>query len=402
MAEGGMKMPKNVEIHGGSIRLVFHHEGKRCRESLGIPPTAGNIAAAGVRLRKLEKDIARGAFNYSREFPDSLRVKRAAEQARSELRTFGQACDRYIKTISGRSDATKSQYGNALIIWRQMFGEDTPITEMEHGDIAEKIGEYPWAGPKLKNNYLIPLRGVFRMEYPGKKKADNPMNEIENDPVTKTIPDPLSIEERDEILEHMRASLDIRVWAYFAWMFSTGMRPEEAIALRWSDIDKRRNIARVRRVRTFKGGERDGTKTNTERDVLLTPAALSALSTMAPLTKLKGGDIFENPDTGRAWHDDRMQREKFWHPTLAALEIRARRAYCTRHTCASAALMMGVNPSFMAGQLGHSTRMFLDTYATWIKGRHDPAQLALLALASAPAPKEAAAPNAAPMQKTKL
>lgn len=45
-------------------------------------------------------------------------------------------------------------------------------------------------------------------------------------------------------------------------MFFTGLRPEEAIAVRWSDVDLRTETIRIQRVRTFKGSERKGTKTN--------------------------------------------------------------------------------------------------------------------------------------------
>lgn len=394
-------MPKNVEIHGGSVRIVFYHQGKRCRESLGIAPTAANIAAAGARLRKLEKAIVRGTFVYEAEFPDSLRVRRAATAEKAAQRTFEQACESYLKTLSSRTPATISQYTNAIKVWKRLLGADTPVADLTHGRVAEAIGGHPWAGAKLKNNYMIPLRGLFRMEFPGRLAAENPMIGIDNSAVVKKRPDPLSTDERDDILADMRKRYDPRVAAYFSWMFATGMRPQEAIALRWEDIDRRLGIAHVRRVRTFKGSERDGSKTNTERDVLLTPAALDALAVMKPYTQLKSADIFENPITGQPWHDDRAQRDTYWAPTLKRLGIRTRRAYATRHTCATAALMAGVNPAFMAAQLGHSQRMFLDTYSRWVTGRHDAAQLEILARASAPgaAPKTpdgAAAPSAAP------
>jgi integrase len=43
-------------------------------------------------------------------------------------------------------------------------------------------------------------------------------------------------------------------------------------------------------------------------------------------------DVFQNPVTGCAWHDSRSQSDHYWKPTLKALGIRRRRAYCTRHT----------------------------------------------------------------------
>ena len=78
-------------------------------------------------------------------------------------------------------------------------------------------------------------------------------------------------------------------------------------------------------------------------------------------------DLFENPVTGRAWHDERSQRDH-WTPTLKRLGIRRRRAYCTRHTYCTAALMAGLNPAYIAGRAGHSVKMLLEVYARWIPG----------------------------------
>jgi integrase len=156
------------------------------------------------------------------------------------------------------------------------------------------------------------------------------------------------------------------------------MRPEETIALRWSDIDWNRQVARVRRVRTFKGAERDGSKTHAERDVDLVPQALEALLILKPYTyplKIDRGtdadttaDIFQNPVTRRAWHDERSQRDHYWRPSLKRLGIRWRKPYNTRHTFATAALMAAVPPAYIAAQLGHSIKTLLEKYARWIPG----------------------------------
>ena len=100
----------------------------------------------------------------------------------------------------------------------------------------------------------------------------------------------------------MRKHHDSRVVASFAFAFSTGMRPEELIGLRWEDIDWRQATARVQRVRTFKGSERD----------------------------------------------------RCWKATLKRLGIRERRSYCTRHTDCTAARMAGLKPAYIASQAGHT------------------------------------------------
>lgn len=66
---------------------------------------------------------------------------------------------------------------------------------------------------------------------------------------------------------------------------------------------------------------------------------------------------------------ERSQRDHYWKPALKALGIRYRRAYCARHTYATVALMGGVNPAYIARQLGHeNAKMVFEKYAKWIVG----------------------------------
>ncbi len=57
------------------------------------------------------------------------------------------------------------------------------------------------------------------------------------------------------------------------------------------------------------------------------------------------------------------------------LKIRRRRQYDTRHTYATMCLMAGMNPAFIANQLGHSVQMLLSTYAKWMNSDADRAEL---------------------------
>jgi integrase len=64
------------------------------------------------------------------------------------------------------------------------------------------------------------------------------------------------------------------------------------------------------------------------------------------------------------------------------VRIRQRRAYATRHTFATVALMGGVRPAYVAEQMGHtSTRMFFEVYARWINGADKGLQRSMMAQA---------------------
>ena len=79
--------------------------------------------------------------------------------------------------------------------------------------------------------------------------------------------------------------------------------------------------------------------------------------------------IFCNPVTGDRWSRIRDLNSDYFQPTLAALGIRQRRAYNTRHTYATLALMAGVNVAYIAQQLGHASVVTtLTYYARWVRG----------------------------------
>lgn len=359
-----------VEVRGNSLRIAFTYRGEVVRETFKVngvplPPTAANEKAARRLRVEVIDAIRQGTFTFERFFPDSLRAAKPV----AEVQTFGKLAALWLQSKGALTEASHSQYTNAVEVWKRLLGADTPVPSLTHQTLAALIGSHKWAGAKSVNNYLIVLRGIMAFEYRAEKAALNPMVGIKNWKGVKKKPDPLTADERDRVLADLGEHYDPRILAYFQFAFFTGMRPEELIALRWGDLDAESGTIRVQRVRTFKGSERDGSKTHAERDVDLVGPAVDALKIMEPFTKMKGADIFENPVTGKPWHDERSQRDHYWTPSLKRLGIRHRRAYNTRHTYATVALMRGVNPAYAATQMGHTDlKTFFDRYARWING----------------------------------
>jgi len=124
--------------------------------------------------------------------------------------------------------------------------------------------------------------------------------------------------------------------------------------------------------------EQDSTKTNTARKVKLTTETLAALLRQKAHTFKIGGKVFHDPYYNEPWLYKRITDSAFWATTLKRCGIRHRRAYNTRHTYATIGLMAGVNPAFMARQLGHSLEMFFKVYAKWIDGQNDDREMVKL------------------------
>lgn len=356
-----------VEVRPNSIRLFFVFNGVRHKETLklgGKPmkPTAANVQHARRQAAEIRKRIALGTFALADFFPDS----RNAGAPSAGSATFGAMCALWLKTKGRCAKKTRDQYRNALEVWKRLLGSDTLMERLTHGEIAAKIGSHPWASNKLLNNYLICLRGVCRLA--GRDlKLEDPSDGITNSKHQAPTPDPLSPAEMERILADIAKHYGEQLWAYFEFAFMTGMRPEELIALRWSDVDWNHRTIRVERARTT--GKEGPLKTYQVRDVDLVDRAVAALKVMKPHTLMKGAEIFYNTVTGRPYYDERSQRDHYWTPSLRRLGIRHRRAYQTRHTYATNALAGGVNPAYISRQMGHrSAKMLFSVYAKWIDG----------------------------------
>lgn len=359
-----------IEIRGDAIRMNLRYLGVVCRETLYAKATAPNIRWAERLVDKIKREIEAGTFDYAAHFPNS-KIAKAQLQENKKASTFKERCDIWLETKGRLTAPTLYQYKNALVFWQEKFGADVPIDEITHGKVAAVVGSHPWPSAKLCNNYLIPLRGVFKLAARDNKIMSDPVDGIENAAHQKPAPDPLSVSEMYSIIDWIR-NKNPQVGNYFEFAFFTGMRPEELIELRWGDIDYAHGTIRVQRAKTFKGTVKP-VKTFAMRDVDLVEGALEVLRRQKEYTFMKreeGSDsypIFENPITGAPWHDERSQRDHYWQPALKSLGIRMRRAYQARHTYATTALMSGVNPAYIARQMGHSSaKMLFEVYSKWI------------------------------------
>lgn len=293
--------------------------------------------------------------------------------------TFGDYADQWLETLTG-AKSTKRSYRTAInATWRPAFGSD-PIAQIRFSDIKKAVAEKAkTASGKTINNHLIALRAIFRMAKTDGLIMSDPSEAIENMAHQAAEADPFEWDEMEAVLANMAAKYPDPVWSYYEFAFSTGLRPSEQIALTWGDIDWRRKKAKIERA--VVDWEEKGTKTNRVRLIDLNDRALAALKRQKPHTFMKGDEarIFHNPNTGKPWPDEQVQRRRYFNPTLRALGLRHRDAYQTRHTFATLALMGGINPAYIAKQLGHTTpQMVFRVYARWIDGADKGAEAAKL------------------------
>lgn len=370
-------MPKKnqytgVEIHGKKIRITFRWRCQRKREVLPLSPTPANLKAAANYREEIQDEIRRGVFDYGYHFPDSKTVKElglATSNASADvIPTFSVVAHKWLQSCAHLAKGTQGKYKSDLErFWLPEFGR-RDIRMIKYSEIAAYVGGIEWTSPKVRNNALIPLRAVFGMAHVDDLIKNNPAEKIQNQKMQKSPPDPLTLKEAEQVVDYLRNMHHEQVANYFEFAFFSGLRVEEQIALRWSDVhlDKAHPFIRVQHARTK--GEEKATKTYKIRDVHLNTRARQALERQQPITgSRKRNNVFHNPVTDEPWNDNgKAQRIRYWNPALERLGIRHRKASSTRHTYATMMLMGGNNPAYAANQMGHSIHVFLSVYARWI------------------------------------
>jgi integrase len=170
---------------------------------------------------------------------------------------------------------------------------------------------------------------------------------------------PASVERiRAQLLEDGRQG-DATLVSVLAY---AGLRPGEALALRWSDIRDRTILVE----RAIALGEVKSTKTGKTRSVRL----LGPLGSDLAQWKLASGRppdqalVFPRRD-GDPWSDFdwRNWRRRLFAPTAAAAGLDRIRPYDLRHSFVSLLLAEGASVVEVARQAGHSPTMALSTYA---------------------------------------
>jgi integrase len=373
-----------VEALAGSIRLKFTlSSGKRVSETLNWAPTTANMRRAERLALAVRRDIEYGVLTDERYLEHFPATKRIAMVETVGARTFGDFADLFYQSCGKMAQNTRDQYRIQLTFWKKLLGADKPMIEFRHSDIKAKIGGFPWNGWRHHNNYLIPLRGVFAMWWSDDPiHRVNPLTGIKNmkknggeGKVDKS--DALAEPEERKLLAKIAELFDPQVFNYFDAAFATGLRPEEEIELKWSDLvlTGEKPVARIRRARS--AGEVRWPKNGKPRDVELSPRAVAAFRRQQAFTgDREDGYVFLNPVTGKAWNSTASQREVYWNRIVAVLNMRHLTPYSTRHTRASRMLMAGCNPAWCAAQLGQSKEMFFRVYADWIDADDSGTELA--------------------------
>ncbi|HEY3155375.1 MAG TPA: site-specific integrase [Candidatus Eisenbacteria bacterium] len=297
---------------------------------------------------------------------------------RRKVPTFGDFADQWIEEGRARWKwSTLAQYRNVLA--KQLvpaFGR-LRLTAITESSILQLVTAWSDGGlsPRRINLIVGLLKGILKAATRRHVIIINPSATVRFLPEPRTEVDPLSLSEIESFLQACPA-----FWRpYFITAFKTGARPSEMAALKWGDVDLKRETARIRAGRA-RGHEGAPKTPSSIRDLHLLPEVVDALRDRRreqSRRRLKSGVgrrcrpedyVFAGPQGGHL--NMNFIRDHIWYPTLEKAKLRRRIFYQTRHTFASNALLTGEDPSWVARMLGHKTlEVLFETYARFIPNR---------------------------------
>jgi len=370
-----------VNQHGFLAFRLFWN-GMRSWEGTGLEDTPENrelVEAQGVLI---SRHIRKKTFNYLEWFPEGNK----ADQFRpnqEEPKTVGEDYAEWIerKKPPFVRPALERDYRQQFNHYILPKFQDTKLSDIDFTlleDFRIYLNEERGLSPKSCRNIID---GTFRaMMRDARKRPQcgldkDPFADLEWPRISQPKPAPFLDEERDKIIRYFREK-NCFYYLFVFTQFWTGMRPSEALALRWGDIDLKAGKASITKSRYY--GAENPTKTAaSERDVNLLPMVVDALKAIKPLHVTEGEYVFKNQE-GSPINEDKW-RKKHWYRALRVLGIRPRKFYATKHTYISVALSAGVNIKWLAEQCGTSVAMIEKHYGRYINDDGDAPLRELLA-----------------------
>lgn len=352
---GERKLPKNVEVHGNSLRVKFFFEGKWRRLSLRVPPEPANIKFAARELARIELEIAAGTFDFCRHFPRTAEARRREALAREP--TVAELYERWIASKSAHRASTLRRYAGAYRLYiGPTFGGST-FRELKLSDLKVWSAELARRiSPYTANKARAVFHDLGTFAVMDGRVDTNPLNRLPEHRRTAEPAEAFDADECARLVAGARDALD-RHLALFDLL--TGLRLGELFGLRWEDVDWGNRQLWVRRNLSPENGE-TGTKTHRERRVDLVEDALAVLRAQQESGTKR--NVFESggkPVSVNSFRDR-------WTPWLKRAEVPYRNPYTMRHTYASRLISAGLPPAYVATQLGHSVQILLSVYARWL------------------------------------
>jgi integrase len=213
------------------------------------------------------------------------------------------------------------------------------------------------------------LESAFRQAVRWRMLAEDPCAGVDLPRVKHKEMDALSVEECRRFLA---VAAEFEWHALFALALTTGMRPSEYLALKWSDVDWERGTASVSRTIQASGSSWTFDDTKRKRSRRIVKLQNFVIKALRGLQRKQGTCVEGNcrtalnlifvTEAGMPLTQRVVKRE--FRRLLAKAGIRPVRLYDLRHTAATLGIAAGVSVKVISDLLGHASISFtLERYS---------------------------------------
>ncbi|MEA2091293.1 MAG: tyrosine-type recombinase/integrase [Campylobacterota bacterium] len=337
-----------------SLWIRFTHQGKLHRKPLGLPNTKANMKLAQNEiLPSMQVKLLNGAL-FEKSIPtvdEAINISfslQSGNRSKAVQYDYVLKYNKHIKDVFGdiRIDKIKS---NDITLWQNSLRDDKGLavktvkqirgllyTMFEDMIIEEIIDKNP---VKLARK-LTDRREIIEDIYPFSK----------------------------EEIEKILTVDDLEDKNMFAFLFFTGVRGGEALALKWKEVDFRSGTIHINL--NVRKGEFGSPKWGSIRTVPIIDALLPYLKSQFELTGDKNSFVFLNTQNENYWDISKI-RESKWKKNLLRVGVKYRPIHKTRSTFISTLISNGEDVNYVSKIVGHKTvRMTLEKYSKYIPHNH--------------------------------
>jgi len=337
----------------------------------------GTKTEARAKLARRQTEIADGTWQKPHGH-GAHAPARARERLNADPLTLGEFANTWLEERKPWL-TPRTVYDYRMMLARMLLSHPLArksIAEVDDGDIARLIKELcerpardgaPLAARSV-NMLIARLRTIFATAGARGLIAADPMRRIKNLREAKPEVDPF---DQDEALRLIDAAQE---WerAFLSVLLLGGLRPNEALALTWNEIDFAHSLIRVRHNLVPRHGLGLPKTSGSERDVEMIAIVRRELAEQRAQSQLRGELVFPS-QTGTLLNLDNF-RSRNWPRLWRRAKVRPRALYQCRHTFARLLLEQGDHPQHVAAMLGHtSVRMVFHVYGRWLRRPESPA-----------------------------
>ena len=339
--------------------------------------------------KRVFETVGKESAGISKEDAEHMLMERLVQIGRGEGSTFlghpfaavAKEWRIQVEALGDLSDRTLELYDNALEVHLlPAFGDDffhqldEPVIERYcskkftlspgepgavpvEGEIANRRKDP--VGRRTIEQHLSVLNLIFRYAVRNKMMISNPISEVE---IRSGKKKEVKVLEQEEVKKLLMNCLDEEQETLFLLLSATGLRLGEALALRTTDFDRKKQVLKIERTQTRKGGKtvisQSGTKTDAGRRELKVSDYLAmrlerqiARSEMR-CKKQRMKILFANRRGNM--HSESNIRNRWFQPARERAGLDPEHTpHSLRHTFASECIAAGLPDTQIAYYLGH-------------------------------------------------